>query len=353
MAEWSYIRAIDLWEGEVMVSMSKEITRCKYCESGDVVRFGHYKDMQMWFCKSCRRKFSLKSTLPKMRYPIEQVALALNLYYDGLSLNAIRRNLKQAYGVYPSDSTIYDWITRFTKEAIAKTKDIKPELGYVWLADETVIKIDGVKHWLWDIIDVKTRFLVASHISLKRTVDDVIILMHKASQRAGKYPKVIMTDSLNAYLDGISLSFGNQTRHLQTKKFTVKPNNNLIERMQGTIKGRTKVMRGLKSIDTAKLIMDGFIVHYNFIRPHQSLETKDDKYVTPAEKAKVDLPCDDWFKMIKYSEKSSVSSATFVPVDVRTLPRTREQIIRKKEREKKRKARANQRITIPRLRGIR
>jgi len=323
------------------------MVNCKYCNSENIIKFGSYTDIdgneiQHYFCKDCKRKFVSNTALPYMQTPVEQVALALSLYYDGLSLNAIRRNLKQAYGNYPSSSTVYEWITKFTKEAIAKTKDIKPELGYVWIADETVIEIDGIKHWLWDIIDIKTRFLVASHISLKRTVDDAIMLMHKANRRAGKYPKVIMTDSLSAYLDGISLTYGNQARHLRVKKFTVKPNNNIIERLQGTIKGRTKVMRGLKSYETAKLVMEGFGVHYNFIRPHESLETKTDKYVTPAEKAGVNLPCDDWLKMIKFTQKTSVSTAYFTPIANRPLSLTREQTVRKKEREKKRKTRARQ-----------
>jgi len=320
---------------------------CKYCNSTNIKKFGTFNGIQRYYCNDCKRKFVPNTALPYMQTPVEQVALALSLYYDGLSLNAIRRNLKQAYGNYPSDSTVYGWITRFTKEAIDKTKDIKPELGYVWLADETVIEIDGVKHWLWDIIDIKTRFLIASHISLKRTVDDAIMLMHKANRRAGKYPKVIMTDSLSAYLDGVSLTYGNQARHLRVKKFTVKPNNNIIERLQGTIKGRTKVMRGLKSYETAKLVMEGFGVHYNFIRPHESLETKTDKYVTPAEKAKVSLPCDDWLKMIRFTQKPSVSVArTTSSAFFRPIPQTPEQLFRKKDRERNRRARARQRKVI-------
>jgi len=81
-------------------------------------------------------------------------------------------------------------------------------------------------------------------------------------------------------------------------------------------------------------------VHYNFIRPHESLETATDKYVTPAEKAGVNLPCDDWLKMIKFTQKPSVNSTFFVPIANRPLLLTREQIVRKKEREKKRKTRA-------------
>jgi transposase InsO family protein len=39
-------------------------------------------------------------------------------------------------------------------------------------------------------------------------------------------------------------------------------------------------MRGLKSIKTARQFLDGWLVHYNFFRPHMSLDDK-----TPAEVA--------------------------------------------------------------------
>ncbi len=315
---------------------------CKYCNSTNTKKFGTFNGIQRYYCNDCKRKFVSNTALPYMQTPVEQVALALSLYYDGLSLNAIRRNLKQAYGIYPSSSTVYEWITRFTKEAIEKTKDIKPEVGYVWLADETMIDINGTKHWLWDVIDFKTRFLLASHISTKRTVDDAMILMHKANLRAGKFPKVIMTDSLNSYMEAIALTYKNRARHLKVKKFTASPNNNLIERMQGTIKGRTKVMRGLKSYETAKLIMDGFLVHYNFIRPHQSLETKRDSYVTPAEKAKVVLPCEDWLKLIKYNVMPDIKPPNVAEIGFARMPMTPLQIIRRRERERKRVTRAKQ-----------
>lgn len=44
---------------------------------------------------------------------------------------------------------------------------------------------------------------------------------------------------------------------------------------------REKVMRGLKTEDT--MIIEGFRVHYNFARPHESLNGQ-----TPAEAAGID-----------------------------------------------------------------
>ena len=65
--------------------------------------------------------------------------------------------------------------------------------------------------WFWDIIDDSTRFLLASHISLTRTIKAAEILMQNALDRAGKVPRIIYTDKLAAYLDGIELTFGADT----------------------------------------------------------------------------------------------------------------------------------------------
>ena len=47
---------------------------------------------------------------------------------------------------------------------------------------------------------------------------------------------------------------------------------------------RDKVMRGLKTEETAKVIVEGFRTYYNFLRPHSALNGK-----TPAKEADVDL----------------------------------------------------------------
>jgi hypothetical protein len=113
--------------------------------------------------------------------------------------------------------------------------------------------------------------------------------MIKAHKRAGKAPKMIITDKLKAYLDGIAITF-RDTEHKQSKPFTIaEDSTNQIERFHGTLKQRTKVMRGLKNIDTAIQFTDGWLVHYNFLRPHESL-----KDATPAQAAGIDYPFKNW-----------------------------------------------------------
>ena len=262
---------------------------CKYCGSHNIIKWGKFRGMQRFWCKDCNRKFADNDALPNMQTPIEQIGSAVGMYYEGQSLNSVRRMIQQIYSSYPSDSSVYRWLTRFTKQAIIETQGYKPNVGDTWVADETVLDIDGENVWFWDIIDSRTRFLLASHISKTRTTKDAQKLMELAVQRAGKKPKVVLTDKLAAYIDGIELAFGADSKHIQSKPFTIENSTNLIERFHGTLKARTKVMRGLKDIETAKLITDGWLIHYNYIRPHEALGDK-----TPAEVAGIRFPYRNW-----------------------------------------------------------
>ncbi len=144
------------------------------------------------------------------------------------------------------------------------------------------------------MIDIKTRFLIASHISYTRTTKDAEALMREAHDRTGKIPRVIYIDKLRAYLDGAELTFSADTQHRQGGLFDIENNTNLIERFHATIKSRTKVMRGLHTIESARFFMDGWLVHYNFFRPHMSLNDR-----TPASVAGIRFPFRNWKDIIQ------------------------------------------------------
>ena len=268
--------------------------KCKYCQSDKVIKYGKFKSVQYYYCKDCKRKFSNLDTIPKMQYSTSKVADVLNMYYEGMSLMEIRRNLIQQHNDYISDVTAYNWVKRFSKLAIIEAGKYMPKVGSIWVADETVIELDGKNIWFWDIIDTKTRFLIASHLSYSRTTRDAEALMKQAYNYTGRTPRVIYTDKLRAYLDGIELTFGAGTKHKQGGPFDVEINTNLIERFHGTIKSRTKVMRGLHTLKSATLFLDGWLVHYNFFRPHMSLRDR-----TPASVAGIRFPFRNWKDIVE------------------------------------------------------
>jgi hypothetical protein len=93
----------------------------------------------------------------------------------------------------------------------------------------------------------------------------------------------------------------------------VENNTNLVERLHETIKERTKVMRGLRTAETAKRFLDGWAVYYNYMKPHESLDSK-----TPAESAKCDYTFRDWVDITR-AVKPQVQ-VLVTPAKVSTLP---------------------------------
>jgi len=88
--------------------------------------------MQRYFCKDCRRKFADNDSLPKMKTPVWIISLALSCYFDGMSLAAVQREINQRHGAYYAQSSIYNWIVRFSGEAVRQARVFQPMTGGEW-----------------------------------------------------------------------------------------------------------------------------------------------------------------------------------------------------------------------------
>ena len=323
--------------GIVNQTIQSNPIHCKYCGSRGVVKFGTYKGVQRYYCKACKRKFKDDDTTFHMKTDTNEVSSALNMYYEGMSIKAIRRHLLQEHEHSPSTATIYEWIMKYTQYATDSIKGYHPEVGNIWVADETVLKIGGQNVWFWDIIDDKTRYLLASRVSRSRTTRDAQILMDRAIKTAGKAPQVVITDKLASYLD---VNYGKGAEHRQGSPFKVLgsgESTSEIERFHGTLKARTKVMRGLKNIETAHDFTQGWLVHYNYLRPHEALDDR-----TPAEVAGIKYPYKNWQDIIRKHTPSS-------KVIIEHQPRYTIHIIPDIQREKPRRVRLpDTRLTRPR-----
>ncbi|MBI2832039.1 MAG: IS6 family transposase [Chloroflexi bacterium] len=293
------------------IKQPSESVVCKFCQSTNTRKYGFVEGVQTYFCNSCKRKFKADDRLFRMKTPANQVSSALSMYYEGMSINAIRRHLLQEYQNFPSSKTVYEWIQKYTDEVSKRFRDYHPQVGNVWIADETVLDIDGKNIWMYDIIDEKTRFLLATRITTARTTRDAQSLMEQAEKRAGKRPSMVVTDKQNSYLDGIELAYGMDTEHVQSSPFAPTDDTQRIERFHGTLKARTKVMRGLKSIDTAIQFVDGYLVHYNFLRPHEALSGR-----TPAEESKVDYTIKTWADVTRMAHPQIQVLTTPAKVDI-------------------------------------
>lgn len=270
-----------------------EPIKCKWCGSDDTKKYGFREGVQEYLCLKCGRKFSNTDNPYGKRSTVEQIGTSISSYYDGLSFADIARHLTES-GNPVNESTVYRWVLSYAQKAVRMMETYKPKVSGTWVADETVIQFNGRNYWLWDVIDRQTRFLLASYLSENRGTRQAQRLMELASKRAGRVPIVVITDNLRAYLDGIELTFGADTEHIRSSPFASKDDTNVIERFQGTIKDRTKVIRGFKTFETALIILDGFLIHYNFFKPHISLSGR-----TPAETAGLKIPFKTWTEFVR------------------------------------------------------
>ena len=130
-------------------------------------------------------------------------------------------------------------------------------------------------------------------------------MLAEAHNLAKIKPMAIVTDGLRSYQQAIKKEFWTlrnpRTQHVRVPNIRDRSNNNMVERLNGTVRQRNKVMRGLDHEDSAQMMLDGMRIYYNFIRPHMALNGK-----TPAQQAGIDLELgkNKWIELIKRSAKS-------------------------------------------------
>ena len=205
--------------------------------------------------------------ITKMKTPSKQIASAMGMYYGGMSLDAIQQQFRQDHALDMSESNYWNWVKRFTHQAIRQSKGFKPEVGNTWVADETYMKLGGKTVYFWDIICPKTNYLLASHVSFSRGAREARVLMRLAANRAGKTPKAIITDKLKSYISAVEDEFGADTKHVQGGPFKLVSSGEStaeIERFHKTLEQRTEIFQKFKDIASIKLLTDGWLINYNF-----------------------------------------------------------------------------------------
>jgi len=238
---------------------------------------------------------SHEARIHKMKTPARRIASAMAMYYGGMPLDAIQQQFRQDYGLDMSESNYWNWVERFTKEAIKEARNFKPTVGDRWVADETYMKLGKRNVYFWDIMDTDTRFLLASHVSFTRTGRDAKALMDLAQKKAGKSPKVVVTDKLAAYIMAVEDTFGADSKHRRGGPFySVEDSTSQIERFHRTLEQRTKIFQKYKDIDAIRLLTDGWLINYNFFKQNEGCGN-----IPPAQAMSKVVPFKDWNDIVR------------------------------------------------------
>ncbi len=116
--------------------------------------------------------------------------------------------------------------------------------------------------------------------------------------KPARIPKRIITNDWVGYPDGIELAYGADVKHVRTLKFDNEIDAaRLVEYWRNTLKDRTKIMFNLKDKNHSQLILDGWLVHYNYFRLQKALNDR-----APAEIAKTNFKFHSWLDFVYHSK---------------------------------------------------
>ena len=291
--------------------MEKEII-CEKCDGKNIKKDGvretkNRSKVQRYKCKDCSHRFSIDDGFWKMKNHENKITSCMNMYYAGMSLRKIQEHLQMFAPKNSHYSTIYRWIVKYANMIGILTDNIQIKSGKELMSDEMEYHRLGEQNWFVDVMDTETRFVVASDYMKSRTIENLTKVLKKGKLVTGEQVKTVTTDGLQGYERVLKKSFGLKT-HWNHKSPIIhnvviaseRGFNHKIERLHNTIRDRTKIMRGFHgSLESARAIMKGMEIYYNFVRKHQGIEGK-----TPSEEAipELCLSTNKWLSLIKMSK---------------------------------------------------
>lgn len=221
--------------------------------------------MQRYFCKSCHRKFADNDALPKMKTPIWIISLALNLYYEGMSPGAIQSEINRQHGAIYAQSTIYNWIIRFSEEAIRQAKSFQPAAGNKLFLGITPAGAIHRRLWFLDIFDTNNKFLLASCLSETRAeqeaIDCILSYLITVQKKTDIPLTVLLSDSFN--VDAFTKN--DKALELHDIFNFVKADKTMQGQFDKILIKRARVVHSFKSIDKARTLTESWRLYYNFI----------------------------------------------------------------------------------------
>jgi putative transposase len=280
---------------------------CIYYGSTDIIKGGkrHNKfgDNQLYRCRTCHKRFSFNIGFERMRVEPKVITNSMQLYFSGESLRNVQKFLK-LQGITISHVAIGKWINKYTKLMEQYLAKIKPNVSDKWRADELYVKIKGNMKYLFAMMDDETRFWIAQEVAESKDRHDARNLLRMSKEVTGKKPMTFITDGLPSYHDAYLKEFWNQglpkTQHIRQITLKGIVHNNKMERMNGEIRDREKVMRGLKKEETS--VLKGYQIYHNYFRPHESLNGK-----TPSEACGITIEGKNkWLTLIQNASKKTI-----------------------------------------------
>ena len=213
------------------------------------------------------------------------MSLCLTMHINlGLSLRKTKQALKDLYNIDIS----HQQIANYCKTAAVCVKPFVDNYNYeksnVFTADETYIKVRGIKGYIWFIMDAASRSILGYQVSDNRSVGPCILAMRQAFKGLEKLPEKFrfIADGYSAYpLAAMEFlrKLGNDFKFNITQVIGLtnddevskeyRPYKQMIERLNRTYKASYRPTNGFDNYDGANYDLALWVAYYNFLRPHK------------------------------------------------------------------------------------
>ena len=247
-----------------------KLNLCKYCDGGRIIKKGirttKRNKVQIYQCKDYTRKFTTNFGFEKKRYSPNTITGALQMYYADMSVRDISTHYEML-GIDVDHSSVYRWIADYAIMTKKYLDEIVPRVGNQVRVDEVWVKVNEKQNYPFASMDDDIRFWLAKDMAetkFQHNADTLLKLTKKAI--GNKTPRHFTTDGHPAYEKSSRRIFGKKTQHNRHIHLHWYMNNNKMERLNGEIRGREKIFRGLKKKDSP--IIDGMKAYYNFTKKH-------------------------------------------------------------------------------------
>ena len=225
------------------------------------------------------------SSLKFSKHNSHIMSLCLTLHVNlGLSLRKTSQALKDLYNI----SISHQQIANYCKTAAICVKPFVDNYPYnkgdAFIADETYIKVRGVKAYIWFIMNAATRSIIGYQVSDNRSVGPCIFAMRMAFKGLSTLPKKFkfIADAYSAYplaamefarkpTDALHFDItqvvGLSNNDAVSKKY--RPFKQIIERLNRTYKASYRLTKGFDNYDGANYNLALWVAYYNFLRPRK------------------------------------------------------------------------------------
>lgn len=230
-----------------------------------------------------------------------------------LSTRKTQTVLREVHGVVIS----HTMISRYVKTASAIVSQFTLDFDYrpsnFLAADETYVKVKGINHYVWFVMDAIKKSITGFSVSSERSLAPCMLAMRRAFAKFREFPGSALKFIADGYpiykLAQLQFSMNGMDFPLtevagltnddpvSTEYRWVKQ---VIERLNRTFKFSYRAVNGYGSFDGADSHVAVFVCYYNFLRPHPYNYNKPLNHIPELDECP-NMPA-KWQKLIELSQ---------------------------------------------------